>query len=263
MFKKIFVLFIYFILIYSLKVTASTTKIPVLLYHHILSDEENTYFRKNGSVISTEQFKKQMRYLHDNDFTTISLKQLQNFLYNKQPLPQKSVLITFDDGYYSNIINAYPVLKDYNFKAVIFPIGASIKEKQPQFSSDTFVFLGKDTIQNSTDVFEYASHTYDLHDFSELDNNKTKLMMATKDEIIKDLKNSFTFVDNVNAIAYPLGQYNSTILESIKELRIYMAFTVEPGYITKNSYGLGLNRFIIFPNTTIKKFEKIVNGSYK
>lgn len=59
MFKKIFFLFIYFILIYSFKVTASTTKIPALLYHHILSDEENNYFKKNGSIISTEQFKKQ------------------------------------------------------------------------------------------------------------------------------------------------------------------------------------------------------------
>lgn len=261
--EKIFSFLILFIVLYSYKTKASTTKVPVLLYHHILSDEENTCFRRNGAVISTEQFEKEMKYLHDNGFTTITLLELQDFLYKGKSLPDKSILITFDDGYYSNVTRAYPILKKYDFNAVIFLIATTIKDKQTPFNPDKLIFMAEDSIKSTKDVFEYASHTYDLHRFSDVDNKKTKLMMATKDEIIKDLKNSFNFVDNRHAFAYPLGQYNDIVLEAMADTYVYMGFTVKPGYVTRNSLGLELNRFIIFPDANIQKFKKIVNGNYK
>ena len=97
-----------------------TDKIPVLMYHQF-RDKTNA-----GSVVAKEEFKKQIKYLKDNGYNTITLKQLIDFKQGKENLPKKSILITSDDGYLSNYEFMYPILKENNMKATIFVIGESI-----------------------------------------------------------------------------------------------------------------------------------------
>ncbi len=88
-------------------------RIPILTYHSI--DD-------SGSVISTppHKFRDQMQILQDRRFNIISLNNLVHFMRNKQPLPSKTAVITFDDGFKNFYLNAYPILQEFGFTATVF-----------------------------------------------------------------------------------------------------------------------------------------------
>jgi len=78
--------------------------IPVLMYHSIGAAMLNPY------VVSTDKLNMDMHYLKYNGFTTLSTDELYDFMVKNKPVPKKSVLITFDDGYEDNYTNAFPIL---------------------------------------------------------------------------------------------------------------------------------------------------------
>ena len=94
----------------------SSPGIPVLNYHQV---EE-----KDGNPLTLwpDQFEAQMAYLADEGYTTITIDEMMDALEGGAPLPEKPVIITFDDGYADNYEYAYPILKKYGFKATIFLI---------------------------------------------------------------------------------------------------------------------------------------------
>src|SRR5689334_3107052 len=88
--------------------------VPVLCYHNLAPQA------KGRMILGAKAFEEQMRYLKSNGFRVINLKQFVEFVALKRQLPQKSVLLTFDDGYRSFLQYAYPVLKDLGFTATLF-----------------------------------------------------------------------------------------------------------------------------------------------
>ena len=86
--------------------------LPILMYHHVSP--------KPGLVtVSPQTFRTQMGWLRDNDWHSVGGDELSAFLEGK-PLVEKSVMITFDDGYLDNWIHAHPVLQEYGLSAAIF-----------------------------------------------------------------------------------------------------------------------------------------------
>jgi len=241
--------------------TTSARQIPVLTYHHILPDEVNTGFRYNPWTISTENFATQMRYLSDNGFYTPTLDELEAFLYKSRPLPYNSVMIHFDDGYYSNYVYAYPILQRYGLRAVLFPItriGGEFGNYQPPICHDSLTRAAAVTLLTPSDVFETASHSHDMHCHAP-GTQYTLLVVATHEEIVQDTLLSFEFVSNHRAYAYPKGQFNETVIEALKEAGITMAFTVRSGYVTATSDPFRLSRFTIYRDTSMERFMAIVN----
>jgi peptidoglycan/xylan/chitin deacetylase (PgdA/CDA1 family) len=230
-------------------------QIPVLTYHHLLKKKENT-FRNNGVVLNVENFQEQMDYLYNNKFTTINVEELEQWLLRKIELPKKSVCITFDDGYLSSYIYAYPILKKYDFKAVQFLITSCVKHNDAKFISQKKQFLSWQNIIDSTDVFEYSNHTDNLH---QIQNHKGYLITKPLDFVKKDLIKNIKLT-NSPYFCYPYGHYNDDILKLLKELGIRMAFTVHKGSVKRGDSLLELKRYGIYPVTSIKKFKKIVNG---
>ena len=241
--------------------TTPARQIPVITYHHILPDEVNTRFRDNPWTISTENFTLQMRYLRNNGFYTPTLEELEAFLHHGRPLPHNSVMIHFDDGYYSNYVYAYPILRQYGQRAVIFPVtghAEALGQYQPPICHASLTRVAAITLNTRTDVFETASHSHNMHGLVP-DSEDTLLATATKDDIIADTISSFEFVSNHRAYAYPHGQFNDTVIEALAEAGITMAFTTTPGYITATSNPFRLNRFTIYRATTMARFRAIVN----
>jgi peptidoglycan/xylan/chitin deacetylase (PgdA/CDA1 family) len=231
-------------------------EVPVLLYHHLLKEEENN-FEPNGSIVSVESFQEQMDFLYKNGYNTITLKQLGDYMLGKTNLPEKSVLITFDDGYKSNYIYAYPIMKKYSFRGVIFLITGRDYSKAESFNPKKFQYLSQDEIDSSRDVFEYASHTHSMHEADEV--KGAHLTWKTEEEIVNDLTQSKNFL-NTEYLAYPFGRYTSDTLRILEQLGFKMAFTIKSGSVKPGDNMLELNRNIIYPNTTIKQFKKIVKG---
>ena len=95
---------------------ASAPGVPVLNYHQV-EDKDG-----NPLTLWTDQFEAQMAYLAAEGYTTITIDEMMDAYEHGTPLPEKPVIITFDDGYADNYENAYPILKKYGFKATIFLI---------------------------------------------------------------------------------------------------------------------------------------------
>lgn len=228
--------------------------ISVLMYHHLLKDDENPY-KDNGAVLSVETFREHMSFLYKNEYYTVGLNELERFVKGEINLPRRSVLITFDDGYKSNYEYAYPILKEYGFKAAIFLISSWNTDEVVSFDAGDLQYLSWNEIESSRDVFEYASHTHDLHRLDE--DGQGYLVTRPLDEIRQDLETSMKVLDTAY-LAYPYGHYNKKTLKILKELGYRMAFTVEPGKVRPGNSLLELNRYAIFPGISQEDFKRII-----
>ena len=98
--------------------------LPILMYHSVNPDKTRT----GKYVITPENFESDLEYLENCGYTSISAKQLIKYVYNKEPLPDKPVLLTFDDGMYNNFKYVVPILKKHNAHAIFSVVGAYTDE---------------------------------------------------------------------------------------------------------------------------------------
>ena len=100
-------------------IPAGQVEAPILLYHHISDDGDKQDSRYN---VTPAKFDEQMKWLHDNGYQTITVTQLANLIFNGGEIPQRPVVITFDDGNLDNFNNAYPILQKYGFVATFYVV---------------------------------------------------------------------------------------------------------------------------------------------
>ena len=170
-------------------------------------------------------------------------------------------MITFDDGYLSNYMFAYPVLKQYGFKAVLFAITGNIQTREPDYHPDQLDMLSWMQVAASSDIFEYASHTHDLHNTGT--DGKTRFISVTVDQAQADFQLSQKRIQNKKLFAYPSGQYNTPLVNMLKSNGVDMAFTTVKGYVTQNSNPLLLNRITVYPDFNLNTFGSVVSCTYK
>jgi len=263
MIKKMFFCFTVLYLVgtnINITTQADQPRLAVLLYHHVLPAAENKSYADNGLVLTQETFAEQMEYLYRNNYHSVTAGELRAFLYQNAPLPAKSVMITFDDGYMSNYMFAYPILKQYGFKAVIFAITGGIQTKGVVFHPDQLDMLSWMQVAASSDVFEYGSHTNALHTAV---NGKTGLVSVSLDQAKADLLYSQKRLNNKRLFAYPMGQYTSQIVDMLRDSGVDLAFTTNKGYVAQNSNPLLLNRDTIFSGIDLNTFASVVSCQYE
>ena len=88
--------------------------IPVLMYHKIGDDKDN------DAVIREDLFREQMKFLKDNGYNPLTMDQLYDYVVNGAAVPEKPVVLTFDDGYADTYSIVYPIMKEYGFAATVF-----------------------------------------------------------------------------------------------------------------------------------------------
>jgi peptidoglycan/xylan/chitin deacetylase (PgdA/CDA1 family) len=228
----------------NLALKYNNESIPILMYHSIGIGRFNPY------VVSTDRLNKDMQYLKKNGFTTLSTDELYDFMVKNKPVPKKSVLITFDDGYEDNYTNAYPILKKFNFKATIFVITGYIDKGNRYLSSSQL----KEMQRNGIDI---ESHT-NLHD--KLGNDSYSVQLKTlkisKEYIEKTLNK------RVRYISYPYGSYNLNTLKAVQAAGYEMAFTTKGRWANISNGILSLDRVFISGFHHSYSFQTRVNHSW-
>ena len=146
----------------AIKDTRSEVPLPVLMYHGLTDDPAKTgeYF------ILTEDFEKDLQWLTDHGYTGVTFRQLADYAESGTQLPEKPVLITFDDGYYNNYEKAFPLLQKYHIPAVISVIGsetelASGQLHRPPGGGPLTWNEASDMV--SSGLVEIGNHTWNLH----------------------------------------------------------------------------------------------------
>ncbi|KGP74605.1 polysaccharide deacetylase family protein [Pontibacillus yanchengensis] len=252
---------------FNLMIGETAEKIPVLMYHRIIDDSDisDVHFNENNNLLETvvlkSEFEKQMQYLHDEGYAVLNLQEFLSFIKNEFEVPEKSVLITFDDGFKDNFTEAYPVLKSYGFTAVDFIVTGLVSEQKTEYDPREFQYFSLHDIKNSCDVFQFQTHTYNFHQRTE--DGKAFLVSKSKEEIKSDLKKSLQNLNNAKiAIAYPYGSYDKEAIEAVKDIGFNVAFTVQ-GIKAKPSKDIyEVPRIAITSDDSIGDFRQKLEGEH-
>ena len=99
-------------------------QLPIIMYHGVLKDTK----RQGKYVISPELLESDMKYLKENGYTPVFMQDVIDHVKNGTSLPEKPIILSFDDGYYNNYAYAFPLAQQYDMKLVIAPIIAKTEE---------------------------------------------------------------------------------------------------------------------------------------
>lgn len=184
------------------------TKLPILMYHHLVPDGEAC----NEMTITAGRMEQDLQWLRDNGYHTV----LPRELAAGQALPEKPVLLTFDDGYRSNYELLFPLLQKYQMKAVI-----SIIACMQELQADNFISWDMCREMNQSGLVEIGSHTYSLHNLGEregrfvagqpngIQREAGETDAAFQTRVLDDIQKSYDLisknVDKVTFFAYPYG----------------------------------------------------------
>ncbi len=230
-------------------------EIPVLMYHFF---NDGTVKREKDSMfVDVRDFKEQMDYLKNNNYYTPTIKEFRLFLEGKLSLPEKSVLITMDDGATSVYQYAYPILKENQLRAVLFIITSKISDWDPNTMTSWHLSLSMYETLKADPLIELNSHSHNMHGASA---NKTehRIDRVSLEWGIEDLQASAQFLGNTDSFCYPFGIYNDDAKEMLRQVGFPLAFTTSPGKVASGDDALTLKRMGIYKNTSLNEFIKIV-----
>lgn len=258
-------------IIFIPKAVKSATKpdgvfVPIIMYHSICSDKDML----NDYVISPKEFENDLKYLKENDYNTIHVQDLINFVHCNGTLPTNPIIITFDDGFYNNLSNALPLLEKYDFKATVSVVGSyTEKSNQSTDNSQRYSYL---TSQQIIELFdsgriEIGNHSYNMHN---LDDRRGAGIMVNesyenyRNVLINDItKNQDYIRENCSIVTpvytYPYGIVSDASKRLVKSCGFLASLGVEekPNYITSDPDCLyELYRYNRPSGISTKKFMK-------
>ncbi len=154
----------------SLPVHANSGKeevfLPILMYHGITEEPK----RIGTFVISAQMLEEDLKYIQKEGYQTVTMDEVIRYVKQGEPLPPKPIILTFDDGYYNNYCYAFPLLKKYDMKAVISPIGkytdmySEIEDRNPAYAHITWENIRE---MKASGLVEFQNHSYDLHHYTD------------------------------------------------------------------------------------------------
>lgn len=213
-----YILFIILIIILSILYLKIKNYVPILMYHRIAD------IPGDRNALPKEKFAEQLEYLSKHNYHTITPEQLYNHFVNKAKLPKNPVLLTFDDGYQDNYLEALPLLKKYNMTAVVFPIYNWIGKpnKWENFGKQ------ETTTMNLAELKSWLNHGLDIqphtadHPFlTQCNEEKLNLeIIDTKTKFEKLLDKPMDY------LCYPYGFFNQQVINIVKKANYKMAFAI-------------------------------------
>lgn len=190
------------------KTVNTASSIAVLNYHYVVNREAGELNECVQSICITDtQYDEEMKYLSDNGYYTATMRDTELFLQGKINLPEKSVVITIDDGWY--VGRNIEILQKYKLHATLFLIGSLASPEAYK-----------------SDYLEIHSHGWNIHNIGECSGGNLGGALLCKDRqyLLDDLKKSRESLNNTPYFCYPLYDYNDYAISILKEAGFTMAF---------------------------------------
>lgn len=211
---------------------AETVELPAIMYHGLLKDPayEGKY------VISPAEWESDLCYLKNNGYTPIHMEELYAWQDHGEALPEKPILLTFDDGYYNNYVYAWPLAKQYGMKFIISPIGSctdrftGANDDHANYSHVTWPQINE---MMDSGLVEFQNHSYDLHGSQgrlgakKLAGETEEQYRALLTEDLGKLQERFQTETGTmpTVFAYPFGAISDGSLEILWDMGFRAAFT--------------------------------------
>jgi peptidoglycan/xylan/chitin deacetylase (PgdA/CDA1 family) len=193
------------------------------MYHSIEKKELGKY------VISPGTFENDVKYIKEQGYNTVNMDDLIKYVYEGVALPEKPIMITFDDGCYNNLEYAVPILKKYDCKGVISVVGKYTDDaSDPKKESSKPVYLRWKDIEEIIEdgTLEVQNHSYDMHKTSGRNGAKKRFgesydnykQVLSKDLLKLEDKLEENFNYKTTTFTYPLGAVSKESTDILKEL---------------------------------------------
>lgn len=202
-------------------------RIPVLLYHRIGDTGGHL-------TVTTDQFDADLASLKDEGYESISLHHFQSALRGDEvTLPRKPIVITFDDGYLDNYLNAFSVLRRHSMTATFFIITSLVGDYDR-------LAIGHIREMQAAGM-SFGSHTVSHRSLGDLEQHEVEMELKRSKIAMEDLLRR-----KIDYIAYPKGSFNPLTIQAAENIGYRGAFSIHPGVCTSDTNPYILRRIPVF-----------------
>lgn len=198
------------------KFKADADGVPVLMYHWVYVDSDIPD-DLNDNYIHANLLEQHLKYLTENGYYYPSWKELKAYIDGKIALPEKSVILTFDDGAYRFLMNGIPLLEKYKVPATSYIIG----EQEGAYKVSTY----------ANPYVDFQSHTYGLHNAGSVPGHRGLIANKSKSEIVNDFKQIIGIVGSNESFAYPYGDVTEDGKAAAAEVGYLCSFSTNYGFV--------------------------------
>lgn len=234
-------------------VVSQGVNVPILLYHRLGPTVAD------GMTIKTTVFEEHLKYLRDNGYKVIPLRQLVDYYLKKGPAPApKSVVIVEDDAHKSVYSDMAPLVKKYNVPVTVFVYPSAISNAKYALTWDQIRSLKK------TGLFDFQSHTFWHPNFKR---DKRKLPPHEFEKLVDtQLKKSKERIEKevgakVDMLAWPFGIYDDYLLKKAAQYGYITTFTIERHHASASDSVMKLPRYLLINSDQGKAFAQILAGA--
>lgn len=186
-------------------------QIPILCYHQIRNWKETDSKTAKPYIVPVDAFKAQMKALADSGYTAILPDQLFAYLATGAAIPEKSVMLTFDDGDADQVTAGLPELNKYGFKGVFFIMTVSMGRS---------IYMTKEQIRSLSDAGHViGSHTWDHKNVKKFEDADWVTQIEKPSKQLEEITGK-----PVKYFAYPFGLWKPEVIAPLKERGMVAAF---------------------------------------
>ncbi len=235
--------------------------VAVLMYHKVSSDPAET---PDHTLVHLARFEEQMKYLKDNGYATVDLYDLKAYMERRISLPEKSVVLTFDDGWKS-VQNAIPILKKYGFKATFFIVLEYIDGSYPAFLTWTELL----EIAASRD-FDIGCHS-STHPW--IPGNHLISWLAGKTpnrsrtDVVAEIGGAKKTMEEklqrpIVHYAWPSGWYNDELLAIARDSGYVTTVTTDQGVNMPGMNPMKVRRYPVYGQFSLEEFGQLLTRNF-
>lgn len=243
--KKLFILILLFNLDAKTPETVSTiSEIPILSYHNIFETDG----KPGPYYISAQRLEEHIKYFKNKGYIAVLPEDIYNSYIYRKPLPEKSIMFSFDDTKKSHYTLAAPLLEKYGYKGAFFIMTVAIGKKN---------YMTKDDIRDLDRRGHcIGHHTYDHQNLKKLPEPQWKKQV---DEPTKKLEEIIGA--NICYMAYPFGLCNEYAAAQLEKRGIYAAFQLS-GKSTHNNSSYFIRRLLVTGNMSAERLDREINYTF-
>ncbi len=215
---------------YALHPLAGLSYVPAIMYHDVVGAYKQVWFDTTEA-----ELREHFQAIQEAGVVPISIDQLYGHLRNGDPLPEKAILLTFDDAYLGQYENAYRLLQEYQFPAAYFVQTGFVGVPT---SKDHFTWDQMREMDRSG-LITFAPHTV---------NHPEDLRLLPDDRLKRELVEAKQRMEaelghDMHYFAYPAGNRDERVLQAVKDAGYTMAVTMDSGFTGQSSNLLEVRRF--------------------
>lgn len=221
-----------------------TNGLAICMYHYVYDKDNPPKEKLNSNFIEVHALEEELQYLTENNYYFPTWEEVEKFVSGDYLLPEKSVVLTFDDGAYSFLNLGVPLFEKYKIPVTSFLIGnIDGEEKVKKYASEYMTF---------------QSHSYNMHRGGGNIGHGGIFPVMNHDDAVSDLQKSIEIGGNGDAFAYPYGDYNDSCVQAVKDAGFKCAVTTEYGRAKPGDDPLLLPRIRMSMGQSLESFKKLV-----